>query len=309
VDVAKLLEDADPDALARIPTPEARLRLESLGTAHAIEGLLRRQDRIFSVGALSRLLREAEPEVSRAAGLALVSLGAPGATAWFRAELGKDKDPSPAELAALVRFPLTSLAAEAEGALRERVHEAMSLSGDRRYLPVLTDIAASGLPPASSVSREAAFRGLADADLGHFAPRLHRLAGDPDRSVRFRAAAALVPSGDAFSLRLLLANVDPASERERSIARRAVNRLPDERAVELLEAMVNDETAGVLGVTLYLDRLDAEGRMRLRANRVLQQKLWASIGAAAAARQLAALLAASRLSHPEAIALVLAVLS
>jgi hypothetical protein len=236
--------------------------------------------------------------------LALVSLGAPGATAWFQAELGKDKDPSPAELAALVRFPLTALAAEAQGALLERVHQAMSLSGDRRYLPLLVDIAASGMPQTSTTSREGAFQALAEADLGHFAPRLHRLAGDADRSIRFRAAAALVPAGDASSLRLLLANVDPASERERSIARRAVGRLPRERALELLEGMVNDETAGVLGVTLYLDRLGPDARARVRGNRVLQQKLWASISEVAVTGDRTALLAASRLSHPEAIAVV-----
>jgi hypothetical protein len=308
-DVAKLLDEADADALASIPTPEARARLESMGTAAAVERLLRRSDRIFSVGALSRLLREGEADASRAAGLALVSLGAPGATAWFQAELGKDKDPSPGELAALVSFPLTSLAAAARGTLLERVHEAMSLSGDRRYLPLLVDIAASGMPDVSRRSREAAFLGLAEADLGHFAPRLHRLAGDPDRSVRFQAAAALVPSGEASWLRLLLANVDAPSERERSIARRAVERLPRERALELLEGMVKDGTAGVLGVTLYLDRLDAEARARVRGNRVLQQELWASISEPAEAREPLALLAASRLSHPEAIALVIAVLS
>ncbi|HEY7699943.1 MAG TPA: hypothetical protein VIE88_16080, partial [Vicinamibacteria bacterium] len=75
------------DALAVVPLPEARFRLEAIGTAEAVDRLRKRADRILSVPALERLRREGEPGASRAAALALLSLGAPGASAWLRAEL------------------------------------------------------------------------------------------------------------------------------------------------------------------------------------------------------------------------------
>jgi hypothetical protein len=325
------------EALAIVPLPEARLRLESLGTPEAVKRLLRRPDRFLSVPALSRLSREGEPPAAQAAALALVSLGGPGASTWLRVELRGPSDPtavllalidssapssaaivdlarrvasdplrSPSGFAALARLPLLDLASAGPRALAERVHMAMSLSGERGYLPVLVDLAAGSFPGASMASREAAFSALAEADLGSFAPRLHRLAGDPNREVRVGAAAALVPSGEAWTLRLLLGNLDPSSPREQRIARRAVSRLPRERGLQLLEGMIEDGTAGSIGVLLYLELADETD---LRRSRSLQERLWRILAENASAGDRSALDAASRLSHPEAIAVVTGFLS
>jgi hypothetical protein len=298
--------------------------------------LLRRPDRFLSVPALSRLRREGEPLAARSAALALVSLGAPGASAWLRVELLNPSDPtavlvalrdasvepavavdlsrrvasdasrSPSGFAALARVALVDLASAAPEALAERVHLAMSLSGEPKYLPLLIDLAAGSISGASKASREAAFSALAEADLGSFAPRLHRLAGDPDRKIRFGAAAALVPSGEAWTLRLLLGNLDPSSSRERAIARAAVGRLPRERAQELLEEMVDDGTARTFGVLLCLELAEES---EVRGSRLLQARLWRALADEARTGDPTALLAASRLSHPEAIAVVTAHLS
>jgi hypothetical protein len=269
--------------------------------------------------------------VARAAALALLSLGAPGSDAWLRAELatstdltpvleavmgapvqaevalelvrrvGSDASPSPSAFAALARLPLVRLVSTTTGPLAERVHLAMSLGGDSKYLPVLVDLAVGSVPGGSIASREAGFSALAEAELGSFGTRLHRLAGDPDREVRFRAAAALVPSGDAWTLRLLLGNIEEASSRERAIARGAVRRLPRERALELLEEMVEDGTARSFGVLLYLDLAEES---EVRRSRPLQEKLFRVISEDARAFVPTALIAASRLSHPGAIAVV-----
>jgi hypothetical protein len=319
------------DALAILPIPQARLRLEALETPEAVRRLRRRPDRFLSVPALSRLRREGDPGVARAAALALLSLGAPGSDAWLRAELatstdltpvleavmgapvqaevalelvrrvGSDASPSPSAFAALARLPLVRLVSTTTGPLAERVHLAMSLGGDSKYLPVLVDLAVGSVPGGSIASREAGFSALAEAELGSFGTRLHRLAGDPDREVRFRAAAALVPSGDAWTLRLLLGNIDEASSRERAIARGAVRRLPRERALELLEEMVEDGTARSFGVLLYLDLAEES---EVRRSRPLQEKLFRVISEDARAFVPTALIAASRLSHPGAIAVV-----
>ena len=81
------------DALAVVPLPEARLRLEVLATPDAVKRLLRRPDRFLSVPALSRLRREGEPLAARSAALALLSLGGPGVSAWLRVELATSTDP------------------------------------------------------------------------------------------------------------------------------------------------------------------------------------------------------------------------
>ncbi len=319
------------DALAVVPLPEARLRLEALGTEDAVKRLLRRPDRFLSVPALSRLRREGEPLAARSAALALVSLHGPGASAWLRVELLNPSDPtavllalmnaatepaiavdlarrvasdasrSPSGFAALTRLPLVGLASAPPEAFAERVHLAMSLCGERAYLPVLIDLAAGSVSGASKSSREAAFAALAEADLGSFAPRLHRLVGDPHREVRLGAAAALAPSGEAWTLRLLLGNLDSSSPRERAIARAAVRRLPRERARELLEEMVEDDTAGSFGGALYLELAD---ETEVRRSRHLREKLWRILADDARAGDRTALLAASRLSHPQAIVVV-----
>jgi hypothetical protein len=315
------------DALAIVPSSEARFRLESIATPEAVERLMRRPDRFLSVPALAKLQRQGE----RSAALALLTLSAPGSSAWLRVELSDSLDrtevlealmrapvdvsialdlarqvasspsPSPAGFAALTRLPLVDLVPSASGALAERAHLAMSISGDRLYLPVLVDLATGAAPSASKASRGAAFAALAEADLGSFAPRLHRLAGDPSREVRFGAAAALVPSGEAWTLRLLLANVDPSSPREREIARAVVRRLPKERARQLLSEMIEDGTAGSFGVLLYLEETEVPSPRQERLFRIIAEK--------ARAGDPLALLAASRLSLGEAIAVVTARLS
>jgi len=298
--------------------------------------LRRRPDRFLSVPALSRLRREGEPLAARAAALALLSLGAPGSDAWLRAEMAtstdltpvleavmgspvqievalelvrrvaSDASPSPSAFAALARLPLVRLAPTPTGPLAERVHLAMSLGGDSKYLPVLIDLAVASSSGASGASREAAFSALAEAELGSFGTRLHRLAGDPDREARFRAAAALVPSGDAWTLRVLLGDLDRSSLREQAIARNAVRRLPRERALQLLEEMVEDGTARSVGVLLYLE-LSEESEVR--RSRSAQEKLWGVVAEEARAFDRTALLAASGLSHPAAVTVVLARLS
>ena len=334
------VDEAFLDALAVVPMPEARLRLEALGTKEAVERLMRRPDRFLSVPALSRLRGEGEPLAARSASLVLLSLGAPGASAWLRAELphlsdpaevlvaltsltissgetaiavdlsrkiASEPSPSPAAFAVLSRLhdlapgALVTLASAGPAAVRDRAYLAMSVSGDPRFLPLLVDLAVGSVPGASRVSRDGAFTALAAADLGPFATRLHRLAGDPDREVRLRAAAALAPSGEAWTLRLLLGNADPSSPRDRAIARGAVHRLPRERARELLGEMAEDGTARSIGVLLYLE-LSEESEVR--RSRPLQEKLWRILAKDARAGDEAALLAASRLSHREAIAVV-----
>ncbi|MGH9320513.1 MAG: HEAT repeat domain-containing protein, partial [Vicinamibacteria bacterium] len=153
--------------------------------------------------------------------------------------------------------------------------------------------------PASS--RDAAFSALAEADLGSFASRLHRLAGHPDREIRFRAAAALVPTGEAWTVRLLLGNLDASSPGERNVARRALARLDPARARALLSEVIGDGTAGSFGALVYLELEDwsAIGR-----NLPLQAKLWEILAEESKASSPTALLAASRLSHSEAISVV-----
>jgi hypothetical protein len=322
----------DPATLAALPLPEARLRLEELGTAEAIESLMKRPDRFASLPFLERARRSSDPNAARAADLALLSLGAPGATAFVRRELAAGTDledllrpvslapidpalildvvrgpagwdsPSPAGFAALVsfqeRYPASFFAflsglsglAGKDGSLAERAQVALSLSKDSRRIPLLVDIAAGGTE-SSWRSREAAFAALAEADLGPFAARLHRLAGDPDRAIRFRAAAALVPAGEAWPLRLLLASIDESSPRERRAARGAVERLTPERAVSLLGDLVSDQTAGSFGVVLFLD-------LGGTANHAA---LWTIVEDDALSGGDTALLAASRLEDPRAI--------
>jgi hypothetical protein len=315
-------------ALAALPLPEARERLESIGTPEAIESLMKRHDRVASMPFLERARRSSDSDASHAAELALLSLGAPGSSAFLRRELAAGERleellapisiapvdpalalpllsavaPSPAGFAALAsfqeRYPASffswsSRLTGSEDRLRERAHFVLSFSADARRVPLLVDLAVGGAETSPS-SREAAFAALADADLGPFAARLHRLAGDPDRTVRFRVAAALVPSGDPWTLRLLLAELDRSSVVEKRIARRAVARLPPERARALLGEMVFDQTAGAFGVLLFLG-LDGEASHR---------DLWAIVRDGALAGDETSLLVASLLRNPEAIACV-----
>ncbi|MGH9336851.1 MAG: hypothetical protein ACRD21_24180, partial [Vicinamibacteria bacterium] len=160
------------DALSIVPLPEARLRLEALGTAEAVERIAKRPDRILSIPALVRLRRASDARAARSAELVLLSLGAPGASARLRAELTtvSDFEPwlgaaiqapvepelileavrraassspaSPSTFAALIqleaRYPASFLALLDPGGspLAERARLAMSLSGNPARLPL-----------------------------------------------------------------------------------------------------------------------------------------------------------------------------
>jgi hypothetical protein len=340
-------DDTFLDALAVVPLAGAREKLEALASPAAIARLLRRPDRALSFPALDRMRRGKDPGTARAATLALVSLGAPGASTILRSELaasgassnpGTDPDPrmvaaaatsptdpgilqdlllragsddgaSPTAFAALYRLqqrsPESFLALLSSGrrALDRRAYAVLSLSGNPRRLPLLVDVAVGAVEGLPEGSREAAFSALAESNPGELSTRLHRLAGDPDRSVRFRAAAALVPTvtTEAWALRLLMANLDSRSVAERRLARAAVSRLPRPVACALLHEIAVDGTAGSFGVLLFLDRSDPEG---VRADGPLQKQLWAVLAQDATAGDRIALLAASRLSLGDAIAVV-----
>ncbi len=337
-------ERSDPpflDALAAVPLAEARSRLEDIGSPEAIERLLKRPNRALSFPVLDRLRRDGDPPAARAAAVALVALGAPGASAILHSELGASAvsgldprllaaavdgptDPglveqvvvrvaselraSPAGFAVLYRFhqrdpgSFLTLLSSRNQALVDRAYFAMSLSGDPHRLPLLVDVAAGAVADASEASRDAAFAGLAESDLGEFATRLHRLAGNPDRRLRFRAAAALVPTtAEGWALRLLLGNLDVTSATERRIARSALSRLPEARARSLLREMVVDGTAGSFGVLAFLKVSDPA---EIRVDRSLQEQLWVILAEEATAGNRVALLAASRLTLGEAIAVV-----
>lgn len=303
-----------------------------------VEALMRRSDRILSIPFLDRSRRETGSVAAPAAARALVELAAPGVTALLRAELATERDlsrlscwmgpvtraPIDPELAALfvrrlgasraaspaafaglawlqARAPqrFLALAERGEPALVDRAYKVMSLTGDRLRLPLLVDLASGAMGGVSPSSRDAAFAGLEEAELGEYAARLHRLAGDPDRRVRFHAAAALAPGGDPWTLRLLLGELDPASEGERRIARSAIARLPTPRARSLLEAMIDDGTAGSFGVLVFVEKMGEE-----RPSRALQRAMWSLVREDAVAGDETALLAASLLDEPEAIVVV-----
>lgn len=325
------------DALTAVPLDEARERLEEIGSPAAIERLMKRSDRILSFPFLDRLRRGPNPRVARAAAIALVSLGAPGASAILRTEMassaaseldpaflaaalkdrldpalvaevvfraGSDPRRSPACFAALYHvmegssFSMASLLSSGNRALVERAFLVLSLAGDRRRLPLLVDLATGATERSSERSREAAFSALAESDLGEIATRLHRLAGDPDRAVRFRAAAALAPSGEPWAMRLLLGNLDETSAPERRMARAAISQLPRSHARSLLKEMILDSTAGSFGVLAFLQLSDPA---EVRSDRPLQRKLWELVAEEAEAGDPVALRAASRLSLGEAI--------
>lgn len=102
-------------------------------------------------------------------------------------------------------------------------------------------------------SRQAALRGLADALLGRDAFRLHRSAGDPDRAVRFAVAAALVPSGDVWAMRLMMAEMRPGRSEERLAVLKAIRKLPPRDAQSLLEALFWDGTGNAFSSHLLFE--------------------------------------------------------
>ena len=321
-------------ALALLPAGRARLRLQAIGSEAAVRSLVARGDRILALPALTALASKREGDASEAAARAVLRLGGAGSNAFLRSELASGAgvsllaavlpsplDPrlveaaiepfaslperSPEALAALFQFherhpgQFLALATEETGPLAERVSFVLSLSEESKRVPLLVDRAV-GL--GSPSSEEAALLGLAERDLGSFDQRLHRLAGSGKRRVRFLAAAALVPSGDAWSARLLLGELDPRDPFERRRAQLALARLEDDRARELLEAMVQDGTAGAFGVLALLDR----GCDALCDDRAFQRRAWGLVAEDVERGDDLALLAASRLSEPSAVAFVAA---
>jgi hypothetical protein len=104
-------------------------------------------------------------------------------------------------------------------------------------------------------SRRAALRGLADAEIRRDAFRLHRSAGDPDREVRFSVAAALIPSGEVWAMRLMMAEMNPEHPWERLAALKAIRRLPREEAQSLLEEIFWDGTGNAFSNNLLFEMM------------------------------------------------------
>ncbi len=324
--VVRVIEAAAPHAaMVFVPSPEARVRLEQAATPEAIRWLGRRSDTVVSMSILAALRAEAEQDTRLAAEVELVRMGAPGAAAFVRSQLDRDfleellpaavgspvdvdlvqraiervgrrGGKQPAALVAMHRFheryPREFLAwLDADNAqLRERAHFVMALSGDARRLPLLIELAVTGLNP----SREAALRGLSETSLGNFDKRLHRLAGDSERSVRFQTAIALLPTGAEWAFRLLVAELNEEDPAERVRARRAVERLLPEIARARLRTLVSNTTASPFAVELYLD-LDAD-----RGDAAFRESLWRALAPYVEADDPTALLAAARLSLPAA---------
>lgn len=200
----------------------------------------------------------------------------------------------PDALAAMCRFhrryPHRFLSWLQDDALQGRAYLVMALSGDVRRLPLLIELAVTG----EGVGREAAFRGLAEMDLGSFDKRLHRLAGDSDSRVRLGAALALAPSGEEWALRLLVAEIDETSSSERLRARRVLERLPPSEALTLVEPLVADGTATPFALEVYLRIAAENGRV------VSLDRVWEILAPRVALEDPIALLAAARLEHAEA---------
>lgn len=121
-------------------------------------------------------------------------------------------------------------------------------------------------------TRRVAFFALAEADLTDFSSRLHRIAGDVDRRIRFATAVALVPSGEPWAVRLLVAEMDEERPAEVLAARRALDRLPSRQARRLLEEMVRDGTANPFAVDLLID-LPGVGKL----DEPLRQRVWDTV--------------------------------
>ena len=312
-------------ALAVAPLTAARLRLEQWGSVEAIRGPGEREDLLLSLPTLTALRRRSAGDVKLAVESLLLSIGAAGSTAFLAREIRGDRltallpaimnTPVPVDLVArvLVRVAASETASpeafvamsqfhardphafldwpgHALPALVERAHLVMAFSGDVRRLPLLVDLAV--LPP-SEASQEAAFRALAELDLGTFERRLHRLAGDPDRGVRFQTAAALTPTGQPWALRLLIAELDEEVPAERRRAEHALRRLDPGKASRLLAASVLDGTASPFAVKLYLE-------LSGNATSVARERIWQILAPHVARSDRSALLAAARLDHAKA---------
>ena len=269
-------------ALSILPGDNARQALERVGTVEAIGKLAEREDRLLALPALSRLKREGDGEVREAAEMFLLSLGAPGSSmlveqrlehsdalrplvphsnvtpraAEVLAAVAVGDEPRPDVQASLFAFyrdrpeDYAALFDIAEPSAHRRVHSALALSDNPAGLPVLMDVAAF---EKRIGSRQAALRGLADALLGRDAFRLHRSAGDPNREVRFAVAAALVPSGDVWAMRLMMAELNLARPWERLAVGKAIRKLPPGEAESLLEMLFWDGTGNAFSSHLLFE--------------------------------------------------------
>ncbi len=270
------------EAMSMLAGDNARKALERVGTVEAIGKLAEREDRLLALPALSRFRREGDDDVREAADMVLLSLGAPGASILMEQRLGhpdalralvphSNATPHAAEVLAAVAVgdePRPDVQASLfafyqdrpqdysvlldidEPSAHRRVHSTLALSDNPARLPVLMDVAAV---EKRIDSRRAALRGLADAEPGRAAFRLHRSAGDPDRGVRFAVAAALVPSGEVWAMRLMMAEMSLAHPWERLAALKAIQKLPREEAESLLEELFWDGTGNAFSSHLLFE--------------------------------------------------------
>ncbi|MFQ5791057.1 MAG: hypothetical protein ACE5JI_11355, partial [Acidobacteriota bacterium] len=315
------------DVLSLLPGAQARRSLERAASEAALESLMRRQDRVLSLPVLDRLSRrEGADSVRLEAEKALIELSAPGALAIMQRRLSAGGgltalapvlSRAPLALQAFRRIaagdgPLPDVAAALFGFYRHapseftrllsmeepsgvrRVYSTLALSGDPVRLPVLIDLAVYGKP--AGASRRGAFRALAETDLRAFAARLHRTAGDKDRRIRFETAVALVPTGEAWAARLLVAELDAEAPAELAAAGRALRRLPAESMKPLLDPMVWDGTANGFAIGLLLDLAEEEA---LEVDSRFRGRVWEVLSRLSDEDPLA-LIAASRLDWAEA---------
>jgi HEAT repeat protein len=317
--------------LSLLPGSAARQALEREGTVESIELLMQRDDRPLSLPALEKLRRYSEGEVRLAAERALLALGAPGGTAMIQSKLSRPEEllglapvlasaplarqslqriagmegPRPEAFAALFTFlqdrpsELPALLLTEAPLARQRIHQALALTGDPVSLPVLVDLATHDPSPSS---RRGAFRALAETDLGDLAPRLHRAAGSSDRTTRFDAAAALMPTGAPWVARLLVASLNEADPAEVRRARNALRRLTPGRAAELLRGILQ-EGNGTAFVMDFLLEVEEEGGPEV--DRLSKRRGW-TIVAAEIDENALALSVASRMDWPPAVRAVCA---
>ncbi len=274
------------EVLSLIPGAEALRHIEEVGTAEAIVHLMKREDCLLSLPALERLKQQGDGRARDAAETALLLLGAPGNTTIMKRRLlepetlfgvmpalaeaplaneafrrlagGEGRRPdvqaalcayystNPAELASLLDLE--------DGNARRRASSAMALTERRARLPLLIDMAVN---EAQVETRLAVLLGLADGKLGRFGARLHKIAGDPDRRIRFVTALVLTMNGEDWALRLLLSEMDSSRRTERRLVRRVIEHLPEDDALGRLEDLFMDGTAGPYAIDLFFDRAEA----------------------------------------------------
>ncbi len=274
------------EVLSLIPGAEARRHIEEVGTAEAIGHLMKREDRLLALPSLERLKQQGDKRSRDAAETALLLLGAPGNTTimkrrllepetlfcvipalaeaplakeafgWVTDGAGRRPDVQAALCAYYLKRPveLTSLLGVVGPDARHRMLSAMALTDRAGGLPLLIDAA---LNVRRVDTRLAVLRGLGDGELGRFGVRLHKIAGDPDRSIRFASALVLAPTGEEWALRLLLSEMDSSRRKERQLVRRVIERLPGDDALGRLEALFMDGTAGPYAIDLFFDRAEA----------------------------------------------------